>query len=158
MMNQRLNNSIARRVRWGRAERPGFSLIEALVASCLLGMVVLAVISAVTSAQSLSFEGQKQILAAMAADDLMTELVMLDYADIQAKNGLDQPVGELKTLAGTSYSAACWALGRSVKVVEEKISDPDLGVNVTGLRITVTARDDARVLATIETFIPDTSS
>lgn len=132
-----------------------FSLIEALVASTLLGVVVLAVISAVSAAQSLSFEGQKLILASMSADDLMAELVTIPYGDLKLRDGVSQPIGGLATMAGDPYPSTFWALGRAVSVAEEVITEPDLGVSVRGLRVRVTTRDEFRDLVSIETFIPE---
>ncbi len=155
MMNQRMNIAGDPTGRGGRATRRAFSLIEALVASTLLGMIVLAVISAVTSAQSLSFEGQKQILAAMAADDYMTELMTLDYEDRALLNGSEQPVGEMETLDAAPYPDTVWALGRRVGVTEVTIVEPGLGIEVTGQRVVVEAFDEFRALATLETFVPE---
>lgn len=135
--------------------RSAFTLIEALVASALLGMIVLAVISAVTTSQQLSFEGQKQLLAAMAADDLMAELVVLDYADLKLKDNVDQPVGSVETLQGNKYSDVVWALGRHVDVTEQLLYYGDLDVWVKGLRVVVEVRDEFRAMATVETFIPE---
>lgn len=144
--------------RWPAPVVRAFSLIEALVASTLLGVVVLAVISAVTTSQQMAFEGEKQLLAAMAADDLMAELVVLPYEDLRARNGLVQPVGSMETLAGAPYPSPHWALGREATVTEVMITEPDLGVQVRGLRVVVAARDGFRVLATVESFVPEPAS
>lgn len=126
-----------------------------MVASALLGIVVLAVISSVAASQQTSFEGRKQILAAMAADDLMLELVTLPYEDLRLQDGFSQPAGSMATLSGAAYSDAAWALSREVGVVEQTLSDPGLGVAVKGLRVNVAVSDEHRVLASIETFIPE---
>lgn len=126
-----------------------------MVASALLGLVVMAVISAVSTAQQLSFEGQKRILAAMAADDLMSELVTLPYAELRAKDALREAPGTMKTLDGTPYPPTFWALGRIVSVREQLITDTGLGVTVRGLRVVVSADDEFATLATVETFIPE---
>lgn len=118
-------------------------------------MVVLAVISAVTTSQQMAFEGEKQILAAMAADDLMSELIVLPYEDLKLKNNLDQPVGSVETLEGESYSEVVWPLGRHVEVIEQTLYYADLEVWVTGLRVVVEVRDEFRVVATVETFVPE---
>lgn len=135
--------------------RRAFTLVEALVASTLLGMVVLAVISAVSSSQTLSFEGQKSILAAMAADDLMAELVTMPYGELRIQNGLDQPIGSMATLSGSAYTDTVWPLGRRVEVVEENRVHQDLGVVIRGMKVTVRVRDEARDLVIIETFVPE---
>jgi prepilin-type N-terminal cleavage/methylation domain-containing protein len=138
-----------------RRRRRGFTLIESLVATALIGVIVIAVISSVSTAQSLAFEGQKMILASMAADDLMLELVTLPYDELKLKHNLTQAPGTITSLDGQVYPGTFWAIGRSAQVVEETITEPTLGVMVKGLRVTVTASDEFRSLATLETFIAE---
>lgn len=151
MLRQSKRHGVQRRAR----RVAGFTLIESLVATTLLGVIVIAVIAAVASAQRLSFEGQKQILAALAANDLLTELATLPFSDLAAKDGMTQAIGALETLDGETYPEVFWPLGRTVSVQEELVTEPDLGIQIRGLRITVSASDDARTLATIEAFIPE---
>lgn len=139
----------ARRVR-------AFTLLESMMAASLLSVVVLAVISGVSAAQRLSFEGQKRILAAMAADDLMLELVTLPYSELKLKDGLTQPTGHIVGLDGEAYPATFWSLGRSVLVQEQIMAEPKTGVAIKGVRVVVVAQDAERPLATIETFVPET--
>jgi len=138
-----------------QSRKRGFTLIEALVASTLLGMIVLAVISAVSASQRLSFEGQKQLLGVMAADDFLAELVTLPYDDLKLKHGLVQPTGELKTLDGHPYPHVNWPISRRVVVQEQTITEPALQIQIKGLRVAVTASDEMRDLAMLETFVPE---
>lgn len=141
-----------------RPNRPrtrAFTLIEALVASALLGVIVLAVLSAVSASQRLGFEGQKQILAAIAADDLMGELVTLSYPEIKLKDGLNQPIGQIKTLDGHNYTTPYWPIGRKVIAKDKTISDAGLGTNIKGLQLIVESRDEFRTIVSVETFIPE---
>lgn len=135
--------------------RRGYTLIEALVASVLLGVIVLAVMSAVAASQKLSFEGQKQILGAMAADDLMAEIATLPYEQLLLRDGMSQSVGQAQTLDGQAYPGLYWSLGRRVKVEEQKIEHKETGIVVRGRRVVVTAFDDRRDVARIETFIAE---
>lgn len=138
--------------------RSGFSLVEALVASVILAIVVLAVGSAVATGRQLSVEGQKTILAAMAADDLMSELTSVEYAALDDYDGMDQPVGGMATLDGEAYPDRYWLIGRNATVEEEIVDVEDLGVKVRGKTITVTAYDEDRILAVMETFVPEPAS
>ncbi len=133
----------------------GFTLLESLVATTLIGVIVIAVISAVMTAQKLSFEGQKLILASMAADDLMLELVTLPYNELQGKDGLIQAPGSIAALDGGVYPSTYWAIGRAVTVKNKSITDPTLGVMISGLEVIVVAQDEFRPLATLQTFIPE---
>ncbi|HBS28985.1 MAG TPA: hypothetical protein DEB06_05945 [Phycisphaerales bacterium] len=136
--------------------RPGgFTLVEALVAATVLGVVVLAVLSSVSTAHTMSFEGQKRVLAAMAADDLLLELSTLEYADLAARDGFEQPVGEMATLDGEAYPETFWSIGRSVSVEAQSVSEPALGVTVTGVLVTVTASDERGPLVSLAAFIPE---
>lgn len=145
-------------VRTTDAGRRGFSLIEALVASVILAIVVLAVGSAVATGRQLSIEGQKTILAAMAADDLMGELVTVAYDDLDSHDGMDQPEGAMETLDGELYPERFWMIGRNADIVEEIVDIEGMGVKVRGKTITVTAYDEHRVLAVLQTFVPEPAS
>jgi len=135
--------------------RRAFTLLEALFASTILSLVVLAVISALSAAQMQSFEGQKTILAAIAANNHLAELVTLDYADLRAKDGQVEVPGELMSIDGVAYPSPFWALGRDVLVVETVQTIAELSTEITGLRVVVRVNDDARVLAEIQTFVPE---
>lgn len=142
----------------GSGGRGGFTLLESLVATTLIGVIVIAVISAVMTAQKLSFEGQKLILASMAADDLMLELVTLPYNELQGKDGLIQAPGSIMALDGGVYPSTYWAIGRAVTVKNKTITDPILGVMISGLEVIVVAQDEFRPLATLQTFVPEPAS
>lgn len=138
-----------------RITRRGFTLMESLVAATLLGVVVLAIASAVTAAQKVSHEGQKRILASLAADDLMTELVTLEYDDIRLQDGTSHDPGQMQSLDGHAYPDAFWTVGRDVTVREEIVIDEDLGTAVRGLRITVRTFDEHTDLCVLEMFYPE---
>jgi len=138
-----------------RARDRAFTLLEALFASTVLSIVVLAVISALSASQMHSFEGQKMILAAIAADDLLSELMTLEYEDLRARDGQNEAIGELETVDGIEYPETFWPVGRQTIVQEETQVIESLSIEVTGLRVTVTVHDDARTLAQIETFVAE---
>lgn len=134
--------------------RVGFSLLESLLAVTVLGIVVIAVISAVSTSHKLAHEGRKAMLGSMAVDDLLLELITLSYDDLKLKNGASESAGEMNTLDGTPYPDTFWAVGRTVSVTESTISDA--GVQIKGLSVVVTALDDLNVtLAQAETFVPE---
>ena len=136
----------------------GFTLLESLVAASLIGMVVLAVISGITAAQRVSFDGQQRILAALAADDLMLEITSLPYADLDAYDGLTQAPGALQSLDGAAYPGTFWSLGRDVSVVPVEAFEPALGVVVRGRQIEISVRDQTSELLSITSFIPEPAS
>jgi len=136
----------------------GFTLLESLIALVILSATVLAVGAAVNASSQQSIEGQKQILAAMAADDLLSELSALPYAELLAHDGLDQGIGSMETLESAPYPDTYWLVGRTVSVVETMMGTGDLGVEVRGMLITVSAYDENRTLSQIQTFIPEPAS
>ena len=146
-------NNAARTTR--PSARCAFTLIEALVASALLGIITIAVISAVSASQTLAFEAEKQTLGALAADDMVSELVILPYDQLRLRDGLQQQVGGLQALDGTPYPNEYWALGRRVEITDHTLTHEEIGASIDGARVVVTAFDSARDLATIETFVPE---
>lgn len=134
--------------------RAGFSLLESLLAVTVLGIVVIAVISAISTSHKLAHEGRKAMLGSMAVDDLLLELITLSYSDLKLKNGASESAGEMNTLDGTPYPGTFWAVGRTVSVTETTISDA--GIQIKGLSVVVMALDDMNVtLAQAETFVPE---
>lgn len=139
-----------------REDRRGFTLLESLIAMVILAATVLAVASAISASSQQSVEGQKQILAAMAADDLLAELSATPYAQLIAYDGLDQGIGQIETLGLTPYPDTYWLIGRTVSVVETMMSTGGgLGVDVRGMLVTVLVYDENRTLSQIQVFIPE---
>jgi prepilin-type N-terminal cleavage/methylation domain-containing protein len=145
-------------VRRGRTVR-GFTLLESLIALTILTATVLAVGSAISASSQQSIEGQKQILAAMAADDLLAEMCSLPYAELVLHHGLDQGIGVMETLDGLNpYPDTYWLVGRTMSVVETDMTTGDLGVKVRGMLITVSAYDENRTLSQIQAFVAEPAS
>lgn len=132
-----------------------FTLLESLVAVTLLGTIMLAVVAALSASQKVAFEGQKRILAAIACDDLMSELATLSYDDLKLKDGTIEPIGELRTLDGVDYPGSFWSLGRTTTVHSSTMTDPESGANVSGLLVTVAANDEYTTLVELELFVAD---
>ena len=135
--------------------RRGFSLMEALLATTVLATLVLAVAAGMGASQRVSFEGQKRMLASIAANDLMSELSTERYSDLFQFNGMDQAVGVMETLDGIEYPQTFWALGREVEVVHSTMTDDDLGVVVSGAMVTVRVVDETAVVAEVVLFVAD---
>jgi len=138
-----------------RSTPRGFTLLESLIAMVILTATVFAVASAVSASTQQSVEGQKQILAAMAADDLLAEIRAMPYAQLITYNGMDQGIGLMETLDLTPYPDTYWLIGRQVSVVETDMATGGLGVMVRGMLVTVSAYDENRTLSQIQTFIPE---
>jgi competence protein ComGC len=137
------------------AARRAFTLVEALIASAVLSVTVLAIGSAIGAAQMSSHEGQKAVLGAMVCGDYLSELMTLPYEDIEARSGEIIEFGEITTLDGAAYPEAYWPLGRAMTATEEVMNVAEMGVQIRGLRIEVMAFDERRVVARAETFLPE---
>ena len=125
------------------------------MATGVLSLIVLAVGAAVSAGQQTTFEGKKAVLAAMAADDLLTELSSLSYAQLAVHNGLVQDMGAMASLQGRAYPMTYAPLGRSVEVRDVVIEESETGVRVRGKEIVVAVFDSRRTIVTLEAFIPE---
>lgn len=135
--------------------RSAFTLLEALIASAVLSLIVLAVGAAVTAGQQASFDARNAVLAAMAGDDLLADLSAVDYGDLSDFDEFEQPLGAIATLGGRAYPISYSALGRSVLVDELILEEPETGARIRGKRIVVNVFDTRRIVATVETFRPE---
>lgn len=95
------------------------------------------------------------MLASIAANDLMSELSTLAYADLFGHDNEVQAVGEMATLDGAAYPQTFWALGREVDVEHTTMTDSDLGAPVVGAMVTVRVVDTSAVLAEISMFVAE---
>ena len=136
----------------------GFSLLESLIATTILGMLGLALASAMSTAQKLSFEGQQRLLASIAADDMLSELSTIEYASLDTYDGRSEPTGLMTTLDGAAYPDSFWSIGRNVTVAPETIYEETLEISIDGKMITVTTTDGEADLASYQLFVPEPAS
>src|SRR5262245_1838221 len=67
--------------------RRAFTLVEALMATGLLLVVVVAVSTAITAGQQQAYEAHQRIAASLAAEELMGRIAADDYASLLTWNG-----------------------------------------------------------------------
>lgn len=144
-----------KRLHSGYRRRGAFTLLEALAASAVLALVVLAVGAAVSSGQITTMKGTSTILASMAADDLMNEIVALPYDQLVSYNGFSQPAGSLMSLQGTPYPPTYQTISRRAEIFEHIIQDVDTGVRMRGTTIRVIVTADGRTALVIQTFVAE---
>jgi hypothetical protein len=121
--------------------RRGFTLMESLIASAILFAGVLAVISAIMAGQRKAFEAEQQVIATLAAEELMGEFVHHDYADLSSLPPY-LPAGDMIAL---------------VIAAESEQDLPGLDVRVVGITVTIQiARNlaDLRPLVELSHFVP----
>ena len=142
-----------------RRLRRGFTLLEALMSTTLLLIIVIAVTSAVAAGQQHALEARDRIAGAMAAESMIGRIEVMDYTLIPAWDGYSEAVGMMQNATGNDLPPAYRNVGRSVDVqtVFERIEE--LGVNIRGRRVVVTAFDaGGRELIEVTRFIPEPQS
>lgn len=138
--------------------RAAVTLLEALLASAILLISVLALTTAIAAGQAASLESQKLFLGAMAIDDLLSELSGVPYNNLDDYDGFEQVPGALQTVDGTPYPDAYWPIGRRVEVLAVNIKETATGVIIRGSTVTVTAFDERGELCAASLFIPEPAS
>ena len=131
------------------------TLLEALIASAILLMAVLALTTAIAAGQAASIASQRLFLGAMLVDDLLSELSGVPHADLDNYDELDQPPGAIQTLDAGNYPDLYWGIGRRVEVLAVNIKEPATGVIVRGRAVTVTAYDERGELCSATVFLTE---
>jgi hypothetical protein len=119
--------------------------MESLIASAILFAGVLAVISAITSGQKKAFEAEQQVVATLAAEELMGEIIQLPYGDLITLPPF-QPAGDKVAFINVSQSDQVL---------------PGLDILVHGRTVTVQiipSLSDLRPLVELSHFIPEPQS
>lgn len=145
--------------RTGRRGRPGFTLLEALIAAVIMSLTITAVAMALGAGRQHAMEARDQLQGGLAAEALMAEILAADYADLPTYNGHDEEPGAMVTFDDQAYPATFYRIGRRAAVVERTIDIPGLGVKILGQDIAVEAYDeDGRVIITLSRFVPEPAS
>ncbi len=137
-------------------QRRGFTLIEAVMASGILFLIVVAVTSAVTSGQHHAYEARNRIAATLAAEDLMGRLAAVDYEDLRVWDGNVETAGTLTDAAGALLPPSMNQGGRSVSVEDTLLEVTELGIRLRGRLVAVQVFDaDGRTLSELSRFVPE---
>jgi type II secretory pathway pseudopilin PulG len=122
--------------------RRGFTLMESLIASAILFAGVLAVISAIMAGQRKAFEAEQQVMATLAAEELMGHIATSDYDELSVLWSGLKPAGDFYAFV-------------AIDPVDEDLSD--LGVVVSGKTVNIgvfPSTTDTRVIVELHHFIP----
>lgn len=142
-----------------RCEPRGFTLLEALIASAVLLLTVLAASMALWSGQRQGEYSQDVVQGTLAAAALMEEVLACEYADMSAYDGRVEAVGALETSTGAAYPPSYFRIARSVSVLPRTHAFGQIGVEVDGLEIVVTTTDvDGTELCRLTRFVPEPQS
>ena len=116
--------------------------MESLIASAILFAGVLAVISAIMAGQRKAFEAEQQVMATLAAEELMGAIIADEYVNLAANWGGLKAAGEFQAIV-------------SILPAEEDLSS--LGVLVDGKNVEVKVfpgMTDTRIIVELNHFIP----
>ena len=122
--------------------RRAFTLMESLIASAILFAGVLAVISAIMAGQRKAFEAEQQVMATLAAEELMGKIATSDYDELGSLWGGLKPAGDFYAVV-------------AIETVDEDLSD--LGVVVNGKIVNIgviPSTTDWRIIVELNHFIP----
>jgi type II secretory pathway component PulJ len=139
--------------RCGRAR--AFTLLEALFAAAVLAIISLATIQGVSSGHQVSIAAQDRLLAVIVADNYLSELSVLPYAELPLHDGTTDEVGSLQTLEGESYPASVGRLGRTISVVADTRTIADPPIIVEGMTVSVDVFDESHTIISISRFFPE---
>ncbi|MCH2145687.1 MAG: prepilin-type N-terminal cleavage/methylation domain-containing protein [Phycisphaerales bacterium] len=135
----------------------GFSLVEALIALAILTMVFTAIASAIGAGTASAGEARTRVVATLAADELLAEILATDWDRLGDWDGHSEASGDAVAPDGRSEPARR-GMARHVLVHDEtRLLEPS-GIEVPGRTVVVEVRDrDGRVLSRLERFMADPS-
>jgi prepilin-type N-terminal cleavage/methylation domain-containing protein len=96
----------------GRSDysRAGFSLVEAMIATVILGIAASSLLLPFISGASARAEGGRRTLAAKLASDLMEEIVHTPFDEIMARyDGYEEAQGQVKDASGAVFTDSNYA-------------------------------------------------
>ena len=133
---------------------PGFSLVEAMIALAILALVFTAIASAIGAGTASAGETRTRVVATLAADELLAEVLASDWDELTQWDGFTEPVGTGRAPDGRPEPARK-DLARNVQVIELTRTLQPVGIEVAGRSVLIEVRDDSgRVLCTLERFVP----
>lgn len=129
------------------------------MAAGILLIVVVAVTSAVTAGQQQAYEAKQRIAASLAAEELMSRVLVEDYANLPSWHGHTEAPGAMTDMAGHAMPENFDGIGRDVQVTTSLRVLVDVDVRVRGRTIEVRSFTvDGRVLTDISRFVPEPQS
>lgn len=148
----------------GTRHRPrpcgGMTIIECLVALALVVIAASVMASAVHDGLAAQEDALSMTLAGTAAESRVAEYLAKPYADVAATD-TTEPVGELATPTGGSFSESYDSFSRRTVVSPSSLTVPDFpGLSIPGYLLEVTVSDtwdgSPRKIVTLQRFRPKT--
>ena len=93
-----------------RTKHNGFSLVEAMMATVVLGIAAAGVLLPFTTGASVRAEGNRRTLGAKLAADLMEKIVSTPFEQIVGTyDGYAEPQGQVKDVSGAVFTGSNYA-------------------------------------------------
>jgi len=166
--------------RWSAGEKcRALTLVEAVAASIILSVTVVAVAQAIMAGHMQTAEALHRRRAMEMAEALTEEVLRLPYDDpdgasnpgpesgetsrasfdnIDDYHGFTESAGNVSDLAGTVYPIAYDRFARSVSVVADSQTVTGFGSAFDGQTVTVTVTDDTGTAWSVSVFVPAPAS
>ena len=93
-----------------RTKNKGFSLVEAMIATVVLGIAAAGMLLPFTGGAALRAEGAHRTLAAKLAGDLMEEIIRTPFGDVMLNyNDYNESQGQVKDTSGAVFTDSNYA-------------------------------------------------
>ncbi len=141
-------------VRGRLSPRRGFSLLEAVIAMVILAMTFTTIASAIGAGSGSARETRNQVMATLAAEELLAELLCEGWDRLPEWNGYRETAGESRAPDGRIEKDRAELL-RVVEVLDETRHLEPIGIDIAGRLVRIHVEDrTSRTIITLERFIP----
>jgi hypothetical protein len=132
----------------------GFSLLEAVIAMVILAMTFTTISSAIGAGSGSARETRNQVMATLAAEELLAEILCEHWDALPAWNGYREDPGDSRAPDGQRETDRAELL-RVVEVMDQTRHLEPIGVDIDGKLIRIHVEDRSlRMIMTLERFIP----
>ena len=132
----------------------GFSLLEAVIAMVILAMTFTTIASAIGAGSGSARETRNQVMATLAAEELLSELLSEPWVALSVRNGYRESTGQSRAPDGRIEKDRAELL-RVVEVVDETRHLEPIGMDIDGRVIRIHVEDrSSRTIISLERFIP----
>jgi Tfp pilus assembly protein PilE len=132
----------------------GFSLLEAVIAMVILAMTFTTIASAIGAGSGSARETRNQVMATLAAEELLAELLHQRWDQLPGWNGYREEPGDSRAPDGQIEKDRAELL-RVVEVMDETRHLEPIDIDIDGRLIRIHVEDrTSRTIMTLERFIP----
>jgi hypothetical protein len=134
--------------------RGAFSLIEAVLATAVLGIAAAGVLLPFSNGAIVRAEGFHRTLGVKLASDLMEKVVNTPFNQVLTTYNYTEPQGQVKNAAGAVFTDSVYAkYGRKVEATAVFVPQDSAAAVTNFIRVTVTVYYDAGQVASVTRLI-----